>query len=203
MNQPSEILASGLLELYVMGAASPEEMELVESMAAQSPAVRAELTAIETTLETYSQAHAVEPPGNVKPLLLATIAYMERLKAGEEPVTAPTLTPVSTPEDFSVWISRPDMQLPQDSENIHACIISAEPEMITAIAWLKDKSAPETHHDQYERFLVLEGSCTVTANNQEYYLKPGSYFEVPLHAPHTIVVTSQEPCKVIIQRVAA
>ncbi|GAA4298644.1 cupin domain-containing protein [Nibribacter koreensis] len=203
MNQPTDILESGLLELYIMGAATPEETALVEQMAQLYPQVQAELTQISLTLEAYAHAHAVEPCANVKPLLLATIAYMERLKAGEPVVEVPLLTPTSTAEAYEPWFSRPDLALPEDSENIHAHLLAATPEVITAIAWLKNQSNEEVHHDQLERFLILEGSCIITAGDKQYSLTVGDFYEVPLHTPHTIKVTSTNPYKVIIQRIAA
>ncbi|WP_066511298.1 cupin domain-containing protein [Rufibacter sp. DG15C] len=203
MNQPTELIQSGLLELYVMGAASPQEITLVEQMAEQHPAVREELDAISLTMEAYAETHAVEPCPNVKPLLLATIAYMERLKEGEAPIEAPMLSPSSTVEDYRQWLNRPDLALSGELEDIHAHLISATPEVITAIAWLKEKSSEEVHHDQLERFLIVEGSCIITAGGQQFSLTVGDYYQVPLHVPHVIQVTSDIPCKVIIQRVAA
>ena len=47
-------ISSGILELYVIGQLSPREMREVEQMAAQHPAVKKELTAIEQALESYS-----------------------------------------------------------------------------------------------------------------------------------------------------
>jgi mannose-6-phosphate isomerase-like protein (cupin superfamily) len=203
MNQPTELIQSGLLELYVMGAASPQEITLVEQMAEQHLAVRQEIDAISQTMEYYARAHAVEPCPNVKPLLLATIAYMERLKAGEVPVEAPLLGAYSKVEEYRQWLDRPDLALSEELEDIHAHLISATPEVVTAIAWLKEKSGEEVHHDQLERFLIVEGSCIITAGEQQYSLAVGDYFEVPLHVPHVIQVTSEVPCKVIIQRIAA
>ena len=83
-------IESGVLELYVMGASNPEEALAVEQMAAAHPEVRQELESISLALERYAQAHAVKPRNTVKPLLLATIDYMERLKHGE--VSRPRLS---------------------------------------------------------------------------------------------------------------
>ncbi|MBX2876659.1 MAG: anti-sigma factor [Saprospiraceae bacterium] len=54
-------ISSGVLELYVIGQLSPREMRAVEKMAAQHPAVKKELTAIEQALEAYSLKNQTAP----------------------------------------------------------------------------------------------------------------------------------------------
>lgn len=70
----NEIISSGVLELYAMGLASPEEVLQVEGWAAQYPEVRAELDAIQNSLETYAQANAVPPGDDVKKKLFSRIS---------------------------------------------------------------------------------------------------------------------------------
>ena len=70
----NEIISSGLLELYVAGLASEEESSQVEQWAAQYPAVKEELRAIETALEAYANLNAVEPADGMKEKLMAVIA---------------------------------------------------------------------------------------------------------------------------------
>ncbi len=68
-----EIISSGLLELYVMGIASPEETRNVEQWAKQYPEVAAELNAIASAMESYAQVHAIEPAASVKENIFKTI----------------------------------------------------------------------------------------------------------------------------------
>jgi hypothetical protein len=44
------------------------------------------------------------------------------------------------------------MVLPPDFKDIFARIISATPEVTTAIVWLKDIAPTEVHHKELERF---------------------------------------------------
>jgi anti-sigma-K factor RskA len=69
----NDIISSGLLELYVMGQASPEETRNVESWAAQYPEVAAEIAAIEKGMEIYAQAYAMQPDESVKARVMAAI----------------------------------------------------------------------------------------------------------------------------------
>lgn len=59
-------IASGILESYVLGSASPEETAEVEQMAIKYPEVKAELQAIEDALESYAFNHAEVPPAHLK-----------------------------------------------------------------------------------------------------------------------------------------
>lgn len=61
MEELRAYIESGILELYVLGDVSPDEKREVEEMASKHPEVKAELDAIETSLESYAAAHAIEP----------------------------------------------------------------------------------------------------------------------------------------------
>lgn len=70
---PNELIASGLLEAYVLGQASADEARLVERMRAQHDEVARELEAIERSLEQHAVAQAVKPREHVRASLLAAI----------------------------------------------------------------------------------------------------------------------------------
>lgn len=201
-NNITEYIESGILELYILGEVTPAEAAEVEQMAARYPAIRQELDAIRENLEQYALAHAVQPRLLMKSLFLATINYMERLQNGETAVSPPLLSATSRVEDYAAWLNRPDFTLPPEATDLYIKIIEATPEVTSAVVWLIDEAENEVHEKEYERFLVVEGTCTVTAGEALFRLKPGDFYEVPLHAPHTIRVTSPEPCKVVLQRIA-
>ena len=199
----SEFIQSGLLELYALGSTSPEEAVEVEQMVSAHPEVRRELDLIYDSMEAYAIAHAVTPKATIKPLIMATINYLERVKQGEQILTPPELKPNSQISDFAAWLQRPDMVLPPESAGIYAKIICATPEATTAIVWLTGIADNEVHDHEYERFLIVEGTCTITAAEEAHKLHPGDYYAVPLHTRHMVQVTSNIPCKVILQRIAA
>ena len=68
-----DIISSGLLELYALGIASAEEQIQVEEGLKLYPKIRQELEAIELSLESYAQAHAMEPSAEVKNKILSQI----------------------------------------------------------------------------------------------------------------------------------
>ncbi len=67
----SEIIESGLIELYAMNALSAAEAAQVEAWAAEFPEVRAEIEEAQSALELYAQAHAVEPSASMKAKIMA------------------------------------------------------------------------------------------------------------------------------------
>jgi mannose-6-phosphate isomerase-like protein (cupin superfamily) len=203
MHSISGYIESGILEMFVMGLTSEEESSEVEKMMALHPEVLNEVRAIERSLETYSRTLAVEPHATVKPLLLATIDYMQRLGGGEAPADPPILNADSKAEDYAQWISRDDFRNPDHVEDIHVKLIAHTPQATSAIVWIRHMAPDEVHHDEHEKFLILEGTCDIIVDGKANSLKAGDYFQIPLHSDHRVVVTSDVPCKVVLQRVAA
>ena len=197
-----EYINSGILENYVLGITSNSETKQVELMAAADPAIKHQIEMINETLEAYAIEHAIEPNPVIKPFLLATIDYTERLKNGEQVSVPPILNEKSTKADYAEWLNRSDMTATETSD-IFAKIIGYTPEAITAIVWLKDYAPHEVHDHEYERFLIIEGTCNIIVGDEVNELAAGDYFAIPLYKKHMIKVTSSTPCKVILQRVAA
>lgn len=72
-----EYIAYGALELYALGHGSDEERLEVEARLAQSAELRSELEAIMASLETYGEAHSVQPPTHLKDQIMKKIVSME------------------------------------------------------------------------------------------------------------------------------
>lgn len=203
MKSIQEIIASGILEMYVLGAVTEAERAAIVELAADSKHIKEEISRIETALESYAKTNAVTPPATVKPFLFAQIDYRERLKAGEPIVKAPLLSELTTVSDFAPWLSRKDMVFPADKPAVFAKILSAQNNTTTAMAWLVYGSPPEEHKDKYERFFILEGACQIIYEDRIVELNVGDYHSVPPLVAHELRVISNVPCKCIIQYVAA
>lgn len=197
-----DYIESGILELYVAGIANEEECKEVELRAAADPSIQQEIESISTALEAYAQVTAVSPNPIIKPFLLATIDYTNRLQNGEPVSHPPELNENSKKEDFASWLNRDDMIAPQTTD-VFAKIIGFTKAAVTAIVWLKDYAPHEVHDDEYERFLIVEGTCNIIVGEEINKLVAGDFFAIPLHKKHMIKVTSSIPCKVILQRIAA
>ncbi|HEY1038581.1 MAG TPA: cupin domain-containing protein, partial [Bacteroidia bacterium] len=196
-----EYINSGILESYVLGLTNDQENMEISNLVESHPEIAAEVERITENIMTYSESLSPKVDVTIKPMLEATIDYMERIYGGEKVTYPPVLTESITPANFTSWLERPDMVLPADFEDFFAKIIGHSDKMTTAIAWLRLGAPHEVHHDQYEKFLVLEGTCDiVTDDGIVHSLIPGNYMSIPLHMGHYVKVTSDIPCKVILQR---
>ena len=198
-----EYIASDILEQYVLGTISAEELLVVEQMAANHLEIKEEILSISYVLEKLAIENAFAPDETIKPFIMASIDFMERMESGEQPSFPPILSETSRLIDFASWINRDDMVLPSDAGDLYAKIIGYTPEATTAIAWIEGNSPVETHDKEYEKFLIIEGTCDIVVEDKVYQLVAGDYFAIPLHKSHQVRVTSSIPCKVILQRIAA
>jgi mannose-6-phosphate isomerase-like protein (cupin superfamily) len=203
MKTLKEYIESGILESYILGITNAEESAEVEEMSAAHNEIRTELNMIRESIEKYAELHAIEPPITIKPFLLATIDYTERLKNGEPVTVPPILHEDSTIADYADWLKAEAAIVPDDFNNLHARIIGYTSEAITAIVWLKEFAPPEVHIDQLEKFLIVEGTCNITIGEVVHRLVPGDMLSIPLFINHNVKVTSEIPCKIILQRIAA
>ena len=202
MKNINEYIDSGILEKYVLGFTTKEENAEIEKLSNEHEVIRTEIDEISEALLHYAQKNVSVNP-TIKPMVMAVIDYTERLAKGEAPGFPPVLNEETKISDFSQWLERKDMVLPDDFTDFHASIIGMDPKKTTAITWLKYGSPPETHTDEYEKFLILEGTCDIKIDGNVFSLVPGDYLAIPLHVTHDVMVTSSIPCKVILQRIAA
>ncbi|RZK41310.1 MAG: anti-sigma factor [Pedobacter sp.] len=89
MKEIKAYIESGILELYVLGQLSALECSEVEEMAKKYPEVRAELFAIEQTMEHYALAHAIEPSAETKNQLMEKLGVTEQQPVVSEPKIIP------------------------------------------------------------------------------------------------------------------
>jgi mannose-6-phosphate isomerase-like protein (cupin superfamily) len=203
METIESFIESGILEMYVLGIASAEEIKQVEEMAFMYPELTRKIQEISETLKVYAEAYSTAPNATIKPMILASVDYMKRLKNGEQPSFPPILNDNSTIRDYSEWLNRKDITLPEDFYQIYVKLIGYTPQASTAVVWIQSETPYEVHTDEHEKFLILEGTCDINIDGKIRSLVPGDYLSIPLHAGHTVKVTSSIPCKVILQRVAA
>jgi mannose-6-phosphate isomerase-like protein (cupin superfamily) len=204
MKDIAAYIESGILEVYVLGMASDAEIREVEAMAMVHPEISAEIAAIGDALEAVARQNAIAPHATVKPMVLASINYIERLQSGEAPAFPPLLSEHSRIGDYAQWLDRKDLDPVDEINDIYVRLIGHTPVATTALVWIRTMAPLEVHDNEHERFLILEGTCDIYVGDDEvHHLVPGDYFEIPLHKMHQVKVTSDIPCKVILQRVAA
>lgn len=201
MTNIKEYIESGILELYVLGEVSPEEAAEVEEMSRKHGEVRKEIELIRTAHESYLVSVAAPTHPVLKSLLMTVIDYSDRIKRNGQAGMPPLLNHDSRIQDFEAWLSDPALIPPKDFRNIHSVIICNTPEVVTSVLWIKKEVPAEMHRDKQERFLILEGACNVIVEDKVYSLNSGNYFSIPLQRNHRVEVTSDIPCKAILQTI--
>ncbi|MCJ8289212.1 MAG: anti-sigma factor [Crocinitomicaceae bacterium] len=73
-----EYIASGIIERYVLGSVSDQERREVECMSSIYPELKEELLSIQSTIESYIESIAVEPPVSLKGIILEAIRNVEQ-----------------------------------------------------------------------------------------------------------------------------
>ncbi len=69
----NEIISSGLLELYVTGTASQEEVTQVENWAKKYPEIKTEITLLQEAIESYTLSQAISPDESIKEKILSRV----------------------------------------------------------------------------------------------------------------------------------
>lgn len=199
---PDELIASSLLMDFVLGECTETEQLDVELAAAHFPSVAEELEILRSIHAQLMVSGAVMPPAASKDRFSA---FMEQaaMPADGWSLVMPPLNPASKPSDFAAWVDRVNPESIHPEANLNAFPIDANRDMLTLFVVLKEGLETETHLFDVEKFLVLEGSCYVEMHAEKVFLNPGDYFSVPKFTPHTVVVTSDTPCKLIVQQIAA
>lgn len=99
-------IASGILESYVLGIATEEEVLVVEKLAQEHPEIQQEIVLIQEALEAYALTHETEVPTELKSKVMAAIAreasdnHEEKI---EEEVFVKPLYPPKKPAGMSLW----------------------------------------------------------------------------------------------------
>jgi mannose-6-phosphate isomerase-like protein (cupin superfamily) len=196
-----DLIGSGTLEQYALGMLSPEECRAIEAEATRFPELRAEIDALQDALGQLAMAAPVPPRAEMKGTVLTAVeAFRQQRIRDKRP---PVLHPASRISDYEAWLGDPNLVRPDDAGPMHVIPLDQRDGEGTAVLWLTIGAPEETHSDEIEKFLILEGTCDVIFGGIVHRLVPGSYLSVPLHVPHTIRITSEVPCKILLQRIAA
>lgn len=190
--------------LYAFGELAGEDKIAFEALVYEDAELQQELEEFWETLAMLDGV-GVNPedpqPTAKKQDFLAAIAALEEEERGSE--KPPIITNASVAADYEPWTVLPQHQVADSYDNLFYIPFAQNEDGVSIIVWL-DKGLPEeTHHDSIEKFLILQGSCTISFRGEEHQLKAGDVMSIPLHTPHNVTVTSEVACKMIVQRIAA
>jgi mannose-6-phosphate isomerase-like protein (cupin superfamily) len=168
-----------LIELYVLGSLPPEEARNIEAASMKDPVLRAEIDALRTTMEKWATLDAKRPPVKARDQLLQRVAEIEASRTTDEP---PFLNAASRMEDYVRWS------------------IGKSEDTTTYLVKMCSGIPPETHTDEIERIMILQGECEFVVGEERLAVGPGDQFAIPLYLTHSATLTGTTPCLFLVQR---
>lgn len=191
-------IESGILELYALNSLPDDELRGVERMLAMYPELRKELDAIEMALENYAEATKVNPPEYVKESVVGSLLNLEK----EKQMNSENLPLINRFTDYKNWLSFVgsfgELRLGEDGK--HLKVLRHDNEVVQMLVVSTTDIEEETHENEYESFLILEGECKCKVGDKLTLMGAGDYMEIPLHQPHDVELIS-EKVVAILQRI--
>jgi mannose-6-phosphate isomerase-like protein (cupin superfamily) len=202
MEDLSTYLESGILELYVAGSLPLEAALEVENLAVHHPEIQAEIVALQLAVERIWDIQPRTPRPELKARIFEEIAALAAPRAFD-PARPPVLHAGAVGEDYRFWLELEGIAPPATYDNLFYIPVAMNEDGLTAVVWINGRVVEEMHDQAIEKFLVLEGSCKIDIEGDVHYLKAGDYLAIPKFRAHVVDVTSDIPCKLIVQRIAA
>ena len=188
-------IESGILELYVLNLLHDSERAEVQDMISKYPELHQEIEAIEVSLESYAQTHAVEPSFGLLERIERSI-----LETGRAPFE---LTPIDENSDIQKWLRFVTDQFPEALHAENFCEpIGEQPGLTQVLVVSSVDIEDETHEEVYESFLILQGKCKCTVDGHSFYLETGGYTQIPLLTNHKVEIV-EGPVMAVVQYLSA
>lgn len=192
-----EYIESGILELYCLGQLSEPENHDVEQMLAH-PAIKAELERIQRDLETRAAQQAVKPPAHLEAKVGSLIANL----AKEEKMNPNDLPLINKFSSYAAWLRLVPAQIPASIYQERYCqILTNTPTLMQMLVISTTDFEDEVHTDLHESFLILQGDCECTVEDQVRQMQTGDFMDIPLHTHHDVKIKSPYVVA-ILQRMA-
>jgi mannose-6-phosphate isomerase-like protein (cupin superfamily) len=182
-----EYIDSGVLHDYCIHALTAAEKAEVEKMCARYPEVQEELSRMQEDLEKFAAQTEVWPPVQIKETIWSTLENLNKEKTGD----LNDLPEINKYTDHNNWKRIVMPFMPQDLKNDRIVKTIRESAGITQMLIVsKTDVEEETHENEHESFIILEGECECLVGNKVIRLGPGGFLEIPLHTLHSVKVTS-------------
>lgn len=191
----TELIESGIIELYVLGIAADEERALVEQFASDVT-VKKEIAAVRHSLTSYARATgSVMPPAELKKRILSFI----ETSVNNLP---PAITESSTPSEWISYLDQQKISVPSDFKGIYFLELPGNEDYYTYAVWGNEGGSveEELHNDHREYLFVCEGECELSIDGKATSYKKGDYIQIEPGVRHSAKVTGKELLLVIGQR---
>lgn len=180
-----QYIESGILEEYCLGHLDEEDEAYLIQMTMLYPEIKKELTAVELTFENMAALSAIEPAGDVKKNILASLGF------NDEVLNTDKLPVISEAADPQPWLKTFAHLIPDEPTEAFSMHVIREDSIVSQMLVTSSSDVPEEEHgDFFESLFILKGNCECTIGENFYALGPGDFIEIPLHVKHDIKLVS-------------
>jgi len=182
-----EYIDSGILYDYSIGALSQKEKAAVDRICALHPEVKAELQHLQQALEQNAKETATWPAAELQETIWNTLENINKEKAGN----LSDLPVVNKYSDYNNWKRLVHPFMPKEIKEDRIIKTIRQSGGVTQMLIIsKTDVEEETHSDERESFIILEGECECHIGDNVYKLGPGGFLEIPMHISHNVKVLS-------------
>ena len=191
-----EYIESGILHDYCLGLLSAEDRMQVEHNCREYPELKAELAAVQQSLNDYAVAFSKVPQASLKDKIWELLSNIN----DEEKKNIERLPLINRYSDYKNWLHIVKPLLPEKLEKpMFVKVIRDDDQAWQSVIWTRADYPDEVHDDLKECFIVLEGECECHIGDKVIGLRPGGYLDIPLHMHHHVKVLSG-PVLAVVQR---
>lgn len=200
----ADLIESGIVELYCLGIATVEENMLVEQLAADSPELKKEITAIQEALALYAVAGSkLNPPAELKEKILSSLE--DHSSTTKQLNLPPVLTAASEIDSWLEYLSDHNIVIPTMDFDLIMTDLPGTAAYFTYVVFGNPGAVvPEEIHDGHDEYLLIcKGECEMNMEGQKSRYKAGDFLSISPGTRHTGLVTGTETMIAIGQRRAA
>lgn len=190
-------IESGVIEDYCLGILDAAAMQGVAQNAALYAEVQDEIDACQTALKKFAADFGHGPKQQAKQNLLNIIDSL----SAEETLTAGNLPLINKYSDAAAWLHFVKPLLPATLQKPFMLRgLTNKNGVEQFVFWTKDGMPDETHQDEQETILLLQGKCRCHIGGEVVELAAGDFLSIPMHKQHNVEILSG-PVMAIVQRV--
>lgn len=194
----NEYIESGIIEDYCLGLLEPAEMQFVATNAQQHSEIKNAIASYEKVLIQYASAGITAGYlPKVKNSFLQTIEDLEQ----EAEISAENLPLINKYSEAGQWLKFVKSLLPAKLAKpflIHR--LPAKDGVEQFVFWTSHNLPHETHDNEQESILLLEGCCRCFIDDKIIELQAGDFLSIPLYKQHNVEILNG-PVMAVIQRV--
>lgn len=182
-------IESGVLELYALDLLGATEKAEVEQLLTIYPELVKELDKVQAAIEKQAMATAIQPPSYLKRLVLDSIDNLQKEKA----MDINDLPLINKFSGHHNWLNLIGGLGQLDLVDGRYVKVLRQDDKVTQLLIVSETDIEEeTHQDEYESFLILEGECKCTVAGEVRLMKAGDFMEIPLYEPHDVELLSPQ-----------